>query len=197
MWDLRKRINSHTPNVHFSVQMCVCVCVCVCVRERGCRPHPCQNNSISHKDKMTTLIDENIIKLPFPANELINLQRKQTFTSYFHMQNVLCDDVCVWMENLDYLNHAQCVCVCVNVPRGCCNGQWVSNGNQFPLTTHFSIFYETGGCICVCLWGDVIMWCSSQTMITETRQNTHHLKLLDTDGSLWLLTTTPNHPSSS
>ncbi len=96
--------------------------------------------------------------------------------------------VCEWRTLIIWTMRSVCVCVCVNVPRGCCNGQWVSNGNQFPLTTHFSIFYETGGCICVCLWGDVIMWCSSQTMITETRQNTHHLKLLDTDGSLWLLT---------
>ncbi len=93
--------------------------------------------------------------------------------------------VCEWSTSVIWTMRS----VCVNVPRGCCNGQWVSNGNQFPLTTPYSIFYENGGCICgarVCLWGDVILWCSSQTMITETRQNTHQLKLLDTD-SLWLL----------
>ncbi len=103
--------------------------------------------------------------------------------------------VCEWRTLIIWTMRV-CVCVCVNVPRGCCNGQWVSNGNQFPLTTHFSIFYETGGCICVCLWGDVIMWWSSQTMITETRQNTHHLKLLDTDGSLWA-SASDNNPKSS
>ncbi len=81
---------------------------------------------------MTTLIDENIIKLPFPANELINLQRKQTFTPYFHMQNVLCDDVCVWMENLDYLNHA-CVCVCVSM---CLGGVAMANEFQMEISFH-------------------------------------------------------------
>lgn len=157
MWDLRKRMNSHTPNVYISVQMCVCVW------ERGCRPHHCQSNSISQKDKLTTLIDENIIKFPFPANELINLQRKQTFTPYFHMQSISCDVVCVWMDPFGLGEPcAACVCVCVcdvDVPCGCCHSQWVSNGNQLHLQ-HLKYFPWHTPCVCA----DAILWCSIKSI---------------------------------
>ncbi len=183
--------------------VCVCVCVCVCVweRERGCRPHSCQSKSICHKDKMTTLLDENIIKFPFPANEHINLKRKQTFTPYFHMQNVLCDDVCVWMEHLGYLNHAQCVCQCApGVLQWPMSFKWKSVSTYNTLQYFLWKWRLHMWCACVSMgWRNSVMFITDN----DNRDVSEHTSA-EAAGHRFImtpehqhLTTTPNHPSSS